>query len=126
MQSLKDEFPNIILKDDLDSHPTLLKYGLTSQGKNPNALSYTRAEIIQSLLEADLWGPLVENFELDPELANGWYPNESEWMAGHRMGLLMSTFSKRELRKSGAVKDGVVSMKEFAELLAKRIDDRKS
>ncbi|KAF8601796.1 hypothetical protein BDV93DRAFT_524542, partial [Ceratobasidium sp. AG-I] len=112
IQSLNDQFPDIVLPDDLE----------TGDGTNTDSSSDSPAEILQAFLESDPWDRPVESYEFESDLSVGRNPGKSEWERRHSLGALLNSSLERDLEKAGVIKGGMVSTKKLAEYLAKRAD----
>lgn len=53
----------------------------------------------------------------DDDLGEGWYPGESDWAAGGRMGAFLGRFDNKELKKAGVIEKSVVSMEKLAKFV---------
>ncbi|KAF8688619.1 hypothetical protein RHS03_09463, partial [Rhizoctonia solani] len=90
--------------------------------KNKNKHEKGNQDIVAALTQAikdDHWPDIMHYSTLHPEHLKGWHPDESEWLADHRMSMALSGMSKEKL-KSICDSHGVLSVEKLAKVWAKK------
>ncbi|CEL63480.1 hypothetical protein RSOLAG1IB_10797 [Rhizoctonia solani AG-1 IB] len=78
--------------------------------------------IVAALAKAineDDWPNIIRYSTLDPQNLEWWHPDDSEWLAGNRMGIALSVLTKNQWKQVLNSK-GIVSTHKLAQVLAKK------
>ncbi|KAG8694075.1 hypothetical protein FRC11_002441, partial [Ceratobasidium sp. 423] len=76
------------------------------------------AALVQAIKE-DYWPDIIYYSTLHPQHLQGWHPDESEWLAGHRMSIALSELPEGKL-DSICDSNGVLAVEKLAKIWAKK------
>ncbi|CAE6451689.1 unnamed protein product [Rhizoctonia solani] len=107
-------------KDSKNEDKSKVKRKKKFKGKNkPNKGNKHIVAALAGAINKDDWPNISRHSTLDPQNLEGWHPDESEWLAGHRLGMALSVLTENQWDR---VQDseGVISTQKLAQVLAKK------